>query len=852
MIRHYLTTALRNYRRGPVATVMKLVALSLGLACFVGAYTVSDYFAGYDSQWANAGRIFAISQDLKGSSAGFGMSNLQVSAPVAKHLRTDAPELEAMARTIALGNLWTRIGEKAEQPSIVGADADFLKIFNLPFVAGDPLKALSAPKSAVITAAAAERLFGTTDVLGQTLNVNQAVDLTITGVIADIPPPSSFGKGLFSSPSDLLVSMDAADDIMGSYARDMKDKPPPMSESDRWGVPFFRLFVLLPKDTPFTRGDLERRLEGFGARHIPTGVGDVDFHTAPLNRFAEAGINAAYLGGKLGMSFTTVLYLLGALVLGVACLDFANLATAEAGARAKEIGMRKTMGATRGQISVQTMVEVGLLTGLSLVIALVTVGMAISTYNHPVDIGMHMPGLERFDFWAGIVALLIGVTLVAGFYPALVLARIRPVFAIRMGAARGGSRWLRAILIGAQFAATSFLVVAVAAIFIQNARLRDAGLGRTTDPVLNIETSLVSAGIDPDTFRSQIAVLPGVKSYSSAGVAPIYMVSIATVRYSTSPDPSAKQIEVNPHGIDYGLFKTLGVRVLAGREFSRDLDPPTPAPRPGGEQVAGNAQTRPAQSRAPEPPGKIVIDRSTAAALGWTPQEAIGKTIYARPGVNPPDGNTSTIHPETIVGVVADGAVQFQRMGPQFASYQLNVRTGYPVIRISRTDIPATIRRIEQVWDRLAPGMPVRHEFFDDAFNRFYAMYSRISRASTILALTAIVISAMGLIGMATFIVGRRHREIGVRKTLGASTRQVLHLLLWEFSKPVIIGNLIAWPAAFFAVQVYLDRFVVRASLTPVPFLVGLAVTLGIAWLSVGAQALRAARLKPSQVLRYE
>jgi len=840
MIGHYLAIAWRTAMRHKLSTVSKIVALSLGLGCFVAAYTVADYFDRYDSHWANAGRIFAVTQNFKTPGSGIGPTHFFVAPPVARYLRADAPELTAVARYMTQGASPVRAGDKTATHEVAAADPDFLKIFNLPFVAGDPLEALSAPKSAIITADAAKSMFGTTDVLGQSLRLNQTEDLTITGVIADIPPPSSFGRGIESRSFDLLVSMDVIDDIYAGWSPDAPPDAPRFSQSEFWTNTIYQTYVLLPEDGSFTRSDLDRRLEGFGARHVPERMGGVEFGTAPLNRFQEAGLEALYLGGKLGASFTTLLYLLGALILGVACLDFANLATAESGARAREIGMRKTMGATRAQICGQTMIEVGMLSTLSLAIAVGAAAMALSAYNHPVDIGLRMPGPERMGFWGGIVLLLAGVTLVAGFYPALVLARVRPVSAIRMGTARGGSGWLRAILIGGQFAATSFLVVVVAVILIQNAKLRAAGLGRTADPVLAIQTSLFNAKVDPATFHNRMSGLAGVKGSSATIGPPISTYTISSAVYATSPDPSAKQLHFNQHGIYYGFFQTMGVKLLAGREFSRERDP-----APGKDEQRKDSK--------PAPPGKIILDRSTAMALGWTPAQAVGKTIYARVhDETRPDGKKDSLQPRIIIGVVEDGAVQFNNVGPRYTNYILNPTAGYPVIQISRTDVQGTVNRIEDAWAELAPDVPLEHQFMDEAFNRFYAMYGRISRAATALALTAIVISAMGLIGMATFIVRRRWQEIGVRKTLGASSAQVLRLLLWDFSKPVVLGSIMPWPAAFFAVQIYLNLFVVRASLTAVPFLLSLAVTLGIAWASVGIQAFRAARVQPGRVLRYE
>ncbi len=838
MIGHYLAIALRNAWRHKGTTLSKVVALSLGLACFIGAYTVADYFNQFDTHWANAGRIYAISEKYfpPGSSVGLGLSGVMfVSAPVAKYLRADFPQLAAVARQMSSGRTPVVAGGKKTSRNIDGADADFLKIFNLPFVAGDPKHALSRPKSAIVTAKAAEGMFGTTDVLGRTIRLGKSEDVTITGVISKIRPPSHFGKSLFNDPFDLLVSMDVIDDLFkAAYPAPKGAKAVAMSQIDSWQNLLFPTYVLLPKDGSVTRADLDRGLKGFGARHIAKNQGTASFKTAPMTEFTTSFIDQIFLGGRFGIPFTVILYILGVLVLGVACLDFANLATAEAAARAKEIGMRKALGATRRQIFVQSLIEAGLLSLLSLAIALVAVFTAIAHLNQP-DIGLYIPGLDRRWFWAGIAGILIAVTLAAGGYPAMILARVRPIFALRPGALHGGSRLLRALLIGSQFAATSFLVIAVMVIYVQNATLRRTGLNRTTDPDLSIRNSLLNAQINPKTFRSEILALPGVKGYTAADIAP-YGIVAGTMMFSASPDPSAKLLTFNPRGVSYDFFKVTGVKLLAGRGFSEVRDD------------AADDDSAAAKSVQPK---SIIIDRSAAAAFGWTPDEAVGKTIYDRSAPRTPDGKAAAV-PRTIIGVADNQPLQLTTVGPPSIAYFLNVRTPYPIIQISRGDVSGTVKRIDAVWRKLAPDTPIKHRFMDEAFQAAYSMYTTISKASAIIALFAIVISVMGLIGMATYMVGRRLHEVGVRKTLGASSRQVLWLLLWDLSKPVLIANVIAWPFAYIAAEQYLDLFVSRADLSVWPFLASLGVTLTVAWGAVGAQAIRAARVNPARVLRYE
>ncbi len=273
MIGHYLSIALRNFRRRPGTTVSKVVALSLGLGCFIGAYTVSDYFERYDARWANAGRIVAITEDVRTPGASIGVpDNLFVSAPVAKYLKADFPQIPAVARLMKMGMTTVRGGDKTSGRVVYGVDADFLKIFDLPFSAGDPLKALSAPKSVVLTEEAAKGIFGTTDVVGRPLHIGKSEDVTVTGVISEIPPPSHLGKGLMSGPFELLGSMDVIDDLM------LESYPPSapktrFSDMDALSSNLYSTYVLLPKRRLVHPRRSRSRARGLRRAAFPEGHG---------------------------------------------------------------------------------------------------------------------------------------------------------------------------------------------------------------------------------------------------------------------------------------------------------------------------------------------------------------------------------------------------------------------------------------------------------------------------------------------------------------------------------------------------------------------------------------------------
>ena len=852
MLTHYIAFALRTFRRRPGTTLIKIFALSLGLSCFVGAYMASDYFDHTDSQWENADKIYAIQQKiiLPGSSADI-PTLPRTSPPVAKYMRKDFPKL-VVAREIPYSQempVATEDGKKSVRV-LAAADPDIFKIFKLNFVKGDGATALAVPKSTIITEKAAEGIFGTTDVVGRTLLLQNLVEVTITGVVSEVPPPSVLGTTMNSKHFDVMVSMDVLDDLLAPQFQNMSNNR--FTEMDSWLNAAFFTFVLLPADGSFTIDDLRHGLQGFADRHIPKDQGGGIFTATPISDLTVSSMNNVMLGGRFGLSVTAILYFFGALVLGVACLDFANLATAEAAGRAKEIGMRKAIGASRTQLAVQTLVEVMMLMTIALVIVLIVMAVLISSLNHPVDIGLHLPPITRIGFWAGLLGILVAVSILAGGYPALVLAKIRPVLALRIGKTRGGSRFVRGLLIGAQFVAASLLLIVVVVAYSQNLELRRTGLGQTNDQIVVIQKSLMEAKINPKTFRTEILNGPGIKGYTASANQP-FSITGSLLDYSPSADPAAKRINCQRRQVTFDYFSTTGIKLVAGRDFSEERGDDVSGGRDAPKDLDLSQPGKLEELLKSAPPRPIVIDEATAAKFGWTPKQAIGKTIYEKIPPLPYLGNKEVTAPETIIGVVENAPLEFLTIGPK--NYVYEIQPGgapFPIIRISKDNIPAALKHIDAVWAKLAPATPIKREFMDQRFDEGFKMFNVINTVFLALAIFAVIIASMGLFGMATFVVSRRFNEIGVRKTIGATTGQVLRMLIWDFSKPVLIANVIAWPLAFMVAQMYLSFFISRVPLTPLPFLISLVATLAIAWAAVANQALRAARMSPALVLKYE
>jgi len=825
---HYVAVALRNIRRAPSAFAINVVTLALGLVCFVTAYAFVAFWDRADRQFPNAERIYLLTMSAAYNNSPFpsgGPPSPMVAEQAAPYLREDFPAIERIARATIIDRKTVVASDaQALRLAAVAVDPEFFDILRVPFAAGDASAALRAPGTVVLTQDAARKLFDDRDPIGQHLILVNAVDATVVGVLASIPEPSHLGHTPNAAlPFDLLASPDLLDSV-----RAVTMNPGLLKmRAERWQTGAIT-YLLLPA-TGFSQTSLNAQLGAFAARHIPAELlrnATYEFATMPLTDLHKTW---GYQIG--GLSFGTLLLALAALVLGVACVNYANLATASAAGRAREVGVRKALGASTRQIAWQSLVEAGLMTTTALVVAVIVflLGGRITQDLLSTDLA------PTLFVGAGVLlflgALIVVVTFVAGFYPSVVLARVRPASAITAASARLGSRFFSLLLVGVQFAVASVLLVIVMFVWLQNRALAREGLGLTEDPLLIIENPSHITKVGAATLRAELSRLPEVKAVTEVQTAP-WGDSLRLTALNGSSDPASAQRPVMVRSVGADFLEVFGIQLLAGRmlggEHSEDLQ----ALDPGTRQQQTN----------------IVVDREFVATFGLgTPEQAVGKLVYQLPNSF---NNEKQAYTKQIVGVVENRV--FSLFGVPNANavvYTLGNDFEYAIARIDRREVAGAIATIDARWKALAPNVPIGRRFVDDAFNQAFETWLRINRLFGLLAVFAFVISVAGLFGMATLTAARRRQEVGLRKSVGASTWQMVLLLLASFSRPVVVANLAVWPLAFVGVRTYLKQFLTPISITPWPFVASLFLTLAIAWLAVGAQTLRVARLAPAEVL---
>jgi putative ABC transport system permease protein len=826
MFRNYLTIALRNLIRHKLYSVINIAGLAVGLACVLFIILFARDELSYDKWVPDSANLYRADLTIHAPSrAPMLFAVIPFAMPAAMH--DEIPEVTAMTRIWAEPMTLTS-GDRQFPERVNVVDPNFFQVIKLPLVVGDPAKILQHPESVVLSQSAARKFFGSADPIGKTITdakgkCGQAdvacrsttVPLTVTGVMRDLPHNSQLSGDVF------IPNTSIAD-----YVTD--DEKHNWLENDSWGfvtlAPGTNPQTVITKMAPLLDRALGPQLKQFAINERGSEAYEVH-----LTHFAQVHLNSDQLSINMTTPGSkTTLYgviAIGALILLVGCFNFMNLATARAMMRAREISLRKTVGAKRSQLILQFLGESVLMALLALILALALVQMLLPAFDsfmqRPID----------FDLRAGwpvlllILVVAVAAGLIGGSYPALVLSGFRPATVLRTNSSgQGGSGRLRTILVVLQFAVSIGLGIAAAVVFgqIRYARTVDLGFQRNNILVIGHAGRIFMDG--QQSFVQTLRANPAVLDIALSDRTPFEVgQSNDSIRLPGKPDLLLfNKIVINP---DYPRF--YGMRLLAGRELSatRALDQFSSMNAGSAENIGHN----------------ILINATAAARLGFTPEQAVGKTVMY--------DNYAT----NIVGVLADAKFDGARAPVRPTDFVYDPKHLAELsVRLRPDMIPQTLNFIDKAWNNFAPIAAINRQFLDDSFAQLYQQDERQGQMFGIFVGIAIFIACLGLFGLAAFTAGRRTKEIGLRKVFGGRTHDVVKLLLWQFSIPALIANLIAWPLAWYYLRDWLEGFAYRIDLSPLYFLAAGIVALLIAWLTVLSHALRVARATPIGALRYE
>ena len=830
MWRNYWTVAVRALAKSKTYSIINIAGLAIGMAACIMILLYIRYEQSYD-EWIpgaeDSYQFQAWYPSPRDGEPGF----FQMSSYVTKdRIKKDYPQVEHAAYFQNTGPVFFKDGEATETEDYFYTDDDFLKVVNLPLVRGSTLTALN---TAVMTQTEAQKRFGTDQVLGRVFTLisrGNKMDFKIVGILKDLP-----------RNSHLKVAMIGRVD----YATYNANSPNFLT---CWGCQSGYVYLKLRPGSDVKA--MEAQLPAWEKRNIPDEPNaGVNYNAGDDQDWHFVNVRDVHLGKAQGASITpgndsksiTTFAIIALLILGMAVVNFTNLATARASQRAREVALRKVLGANRKQLIVQFVGESVLIAAASMLLALALVELLVKPFAAflEADLSLSYFGSEGILLPAIGLVLLVGV--LGGLYPAFFLSRFQPAQVLkanRSAAETPGSGRLRTALVVLQFAVSIGLIVCTAVIYGQTVYARSVDPGFKRDHIIQVDEFARAQLWDKgemivDTFER----VPGVVAVGRTDI------GVATDNNNNTgllPPGASQMVTIGQYNVDEGFFDAMGLSMKAGRWFdpNRPMDDMT-TPYPTDEAYEKRLAARGVN---------VVMNEYAVKKLGFkSPQDAIGKTV--RSELFSPDSGVVDIH---IIGVVGDSRFRTVRQPIDPIMFRnVNQAPAWAIVRYNGD--PAAVRaRLEREWKKITNEVPFNAKFSEDIIGEAYEAEDARAQIFGAFSILAVIIGCLGMFGLAAFTAERRTKEIGIRKVLGARTRDIVRLLVWQFSRPVIIANLIAWPVAWWLMRDWLNTFDQRITLGPVPFIVAALVALLIAVATVVGHSVKVARANPIHALRYE
>ena len=785
MFRNYLKIALRNLIRHKGFSFLNITGLAIGMVCTTLILFWVQHELSFDRYHKNGKKIYRILQHIQYAEVVTWAIN---QGPLGPALKQEIPEIVEQARFCFAR--W-RMKYNDDVYSELGGytDPSLFKMFTIPFVEGDPETALADPRSVVMTEEVAQKIFGNEDPIGKTINVAGEYDFKVTGILQNIPDNSHFRF-------KFLANMDFAKEVGRTV--------------DYWKNSHFTTYVQLADNV--TMEEANKKIYNF-LDAKPTLEDWEKLSLQPLFKI-HLGSGIGYDSFGTGNTKYIVIFLAAALfILLIACINFMNLSTARSLLRSREVGLRKVVGAFRGQLIRQFLGEAIF---QSLIAMILAVGLGIfllPAFNQLARKSFTADLFMRPDIILGLVAVLFFTGFVAGFYPAFVLSGFRPVSVLK-GSSRtlGGGSFFRKALVVFQFSVAVILMVGSLVIYSQIHFMRNKDLGYEKENMvtLNLNSTVQQ---NYEAFRNELLGNANILNVTRVASLPTYGYWFSNSRWNWEGKDPDKDILFRANFVDYGYLEALNAPIIMGRNFSEDY----------GADAAG-----------------IIINETSQKAMGF--ENPIGKRVTL--------GEDNVFN---IIGVVKD--FHYVSLHTEIEPMILLLdpeRCSSIVVRINSENTPETLKFMGNVWKKHAGEFEFDYRFLDESLDTLYRGEERVGRIINVFTLLSIFVSCLGLFGLASFMALRRTKEIGIRKVLGASISGVVVLLTQEFSKWVIVANLIAWPLSYFALSRWLQEFPYRTDIKFWIFLGAGLMTFIIAIFTVSYQSLRAALSNPADSLRYE
>ncbi|WP_336517779.1 ABC transporter permease [Pollutibacter soli] len=794
MIKNYLKIAFRNLWKHKAFTTINILGLCVGITASFLILLYVSFELSYDSFHSKADRIYRIVCDIKTPT-----EVINAGGPawaVAPNVKQEFPEVEAFVRIAGDDDLLMRNGDiKFQQKDAMWADSAFFDVFDYKLIKGDRRTALKEPISIVFTKSTAKKYFGDKDPMGQTILITgEGFPAKVTGVMEDMPENSQIKGDVVLSMSTITQKFNASLD-------------------SQWGNYGAQAYLLLKANT--NAKSLEKKFPDFLERRNGTEMKQNQMYaTLFLEKLKDVYLRSTRNGSKTGNINNVYIFSVVAIfILLIACINFINLATARSAERAKEVGLRKVVGAEKSQLARQFLGESVILTLIAVILSVGLTALLLPMFNQlagkTISSGIFSQPLYLAYLLAG--AIIIGI--VAGIYPAIVLSSFTPVTVLKgkFSTSMKGIL-LRKGLVVSQFAISIALIIGTIIVYLQMNHMRSSDLGFNKDQLL-----VINSGGDPakQSFKESLRSIPGVKSTATTSSVP------------GGNNPGAYSEIENKQGdlqianldlyfVDFDFIPQLDIKMVAGRPFSRDF---------------GTDTTQ-----------AMVLNEAAVKLFGYTkPEEAIGRRFkqWGREG--------------KIIGVAKD--FHFRSLQQQIKPLSMRIEpngTQLITVRLNADNLSSTISSIQGNWNKAVPNRPFDYYFLDEFFDKQYRAEERFGKLFLNFAVIAIFISCLGLLGLASYSTMQRTREIGVRKVMGASVASIINLLSKDFLKLVLISFVIAAPLAGYIMYQWLKDFAFRINISWWIFGAAGIIALFIAIVTVSFQAVKAAVVNPVKSLRSE
>ncbi len=801
MFKNYFIVAARNLIRQKGYSVINALGLSLGVTCFILILLFIQDELRYDRYHEKAGRIYRLTEVIAPAE-----NSSSQPFSVAPTLVNDYPAMiehavrffNMQAPTLTLDN---GPDLRFNENRFFFVDSTVFEVFTFPFIKGDPKTALNEPYAVVITEPMAKKYFGSVDAMGKTLRFEGQHDLKVSGIIAPVPENSHF-------KFDFLASFSTITGMQNGV------KPEGWNWNPCW------TYLLLTEGT--TAEALAAKLPDFVKTYFPDNIRDrVSLHLQALTDIHLHSHLDYEIGPNSDIAYVYIFSVIAGLVLLIACINFMNLATARSAKRAREVGMRKVLGAERAQLIRQFLSESFIMSLLAVALAIPLVDLSLPILNGFLNKAIAFNLLGNRVLLLSLIGTIVLVGFVAGVYPAFVLSAFRPIQVLKGKLNLTGFDWtavMRKGLVVAQFAISIILIIGTLIAYKQLRYLQQANLGFDKEQVVMINILRANLAVRYDEIKNRLLQNSHVLHVTTSE-------EVFGSKYQTNPfkpQGSNEYQQFQRIMVGYDFAETFNLELVAGRSFNKAFST--------DDSLA------------------VMINEAMVRDLNWgSPQEALGKGFSGRRRTQVVIGVLKDFHYASLHNPIG----RFLLDMPDTEG-QHNFFDRYLAVRIAPGNYQETLAYLQQTWSEFLPNRPFEYFFMDDELGKLYRAEENLGRVAGTFAAFAIFVGCLGLLGLTSFTSEQRTKEIGIRKVLGASVASVTTLLSKDFVKLVLLANVIAWPVAWFAMNQWLQNFAYRINMSWWVFALAGGMALLIALLTVSTQAIKAALANPVEALRYE